>query len=140
MNKKIRHDGVVKSVEKGCVKVRILQASACATCQASGFCHASETKEKDVDVYVDNSADYQCGEEVVVWASSAVATRALWWAFGLPFVCMVVVLLVLLRQTSNEGLAAIGALLSLFPCYGLLFLLRNRLRRQMTFGIEKKTN
>lgn len=140
MNKKIRHEGMVEGVESGCVKVRILQVSACATCKASGFCHASESKEKLVDVYVDDAKCYQVGDRVDVWASTTVATRALWWAFGLPFVWMIAVLVGLLRLTSNEGWAAIGALLSLFPCYGLLYLLRHRLRRQMTFGIEKKTN
>lgn len=137
MEKRIRHEGVVESVGPHAVKVRIMQTSACAACQAASFCHASESKEKMVDVFTSSASSFEKGDSVVVWATAAVASRALLWAFAIPFVLMVTVLIVLMETIGHEGIAAVASLLSLLPYYGVLYLLRHRMRRQLTFGIEK---
>ena len=136
MSNIIRHEGVVDSIEEGCIHVRILQSTACAACKVAGYCNAAEAKEKLIDVYTTRATPYQVGDSVTVSTSREVAARALLWAFGLPFVLMIIVLLLVLWQTGNEGLAAQSSLLVLVPYYGLLFLLRHRMRRQMTFEIE----
>ncbi len=138
MEKKINHEGVVERVSAQTVLVRIRQVSACAACQASSFCQASESKEKTVEVQTAAAASYKVGDNVVVWASPTVARRALLWAFGVPFVLLVAVLTAVLAATGNEGVAAVASLLALFPYYGVLWLLRRRMRRQLTFGIEKR--
>ena len=136
MSNNIRHEGIIDSIEEGCVHVRILQTSACAACKVKGYCNTAEAKEKLVDVYCDDVAAYRTGQEVTVATSGDVAARALLWAFGLPFVVMVGVLTLVLWRTGDEGLAAVSGLLSLVPYYGLLFLLRHRMRRQLAFVIE----
>ena len=136
MSNKIRHEGVIDSIEEGCVRVRILQTSACAACKVAGYCNAAEAKEKIIDVFDANKSGLKVGDAVVVSTSGDVAARALLWAFGLPFVWLVAVLLLVLWQTGDEGLAAVSSLLSLIPYYGILFLLRHRMRRQMAFVIE----
>lgn len=137
MSNRIRHEGVIDSVDEGCVHVRILQTSACAACKVAGYCNAAEAKEKIVDVFCDTVAQHLVpGQQVTVSTSGNVAARALMWAFGIPFVLMVAVLILVLWQTGDEGKAALSGLLSLIPYYGLLFLLRNRMRQQMAFTIE----
>ena len=136
MNNKIRHDGIIDSIEKECVHVRILQTSACAACKVAGYCNAAEAKEKIVDVYRTDVAHLKVGDPVVVSTSGDMAARALLWAFGLPFILMVLVLVLVLWQTGDEGVAALSGLLALIPYYGLLFLLRHRMRRQMAFMLE----
>ena len=137
MSNRIRHEGVIDSVDEGCVHVRILQTSACAACKVAGYCNAAEAKEKIVDVFCDTVAQHLvAGQQVTVSTSGNVAARALMWAFGIPFVLMVAVLILVLWQTGDEGKAALSGLLSLIPYYGLLFLLRNRMRQQMAFTIE----
>ncbi len=140
MEKKIYHEGVVERVSPRAVSVRIQQVSACAACQASSFCQASESKEKTVEVLTASAPSYKVGDNVVVWASPTVARRALLWAFGVPFVLMMAVLVGVLQASGNEGVAAVVSLLALFPYYGVLWLLQRRLRRQLTFGIEKILN
>lgn len=136
MNHKIRHEGIVDSIEEECVHVRILQTSACASCKVAGYCNAAEAKEKIVDVFQTKGSSLKVGDAVTVSASGDAAARALLWAFGLPFLLMVTVLVLVLWQTHDEGVAAISGLLSLIPYYGLLFLLRHRMRRKMAFVIE----
>ena len=116
MNNKIRHDGIIDSIEKECVHVRILQTSACAACKVAGYCNAAEAKEKIVDVYRTDVAHLKVGDPVVVSTSGDVVL-VLW-------------------QTGDEGVAALSGLLALIPYYGLLFLLRHRMRRQMAFMLE----
>ena len=125
---------------EGHVVVRILQTSACAACKVAGHCNASEAKEKLVDVRCSDVAAYQTGQQVVVSASRDVANRALLLGFGVPFFLLVVVLIVALRLTGNEGVAALSALGALVPYYLLLWLLRDSIGRQVTFQIEPKGN
>ena len=136
MSTKISHSGVVESIEKGCVHVRIVQTSACAACKVAGYCNAAESKEKIIDVYCDDSAAYAVGQSVTVSASRQMAGHALLLAFGLPFVVMVAVLVVVLLITGDEGKAALGGLLSLLPYYGLLWLFRNQIGSRFAFTID----
>ena len=137
MSTKISHSGVIESIDGGGVHVRIVQSSACAACKVAGYCNASESKEKIIDVSHSHAAKgLTVGQAVTVTTSGTVAARALMWGFGLPFILLVMVLVVALQLTGNEGMAALTALASLIPYYILLWLLRNRMREQLTFSIE----
>jgi sigma-E factor negative regulatory protein RseC len=103
----------------------------------AGHCHASESKEKIVDVLnVPDASRLKVGDNVTVCASHDVANRALLLGFGLPLLILVSVLLIALFFLSDEGLAAMMALLALVPYYILLYLLRDRIRQKMAFFIE----
>lgn len=136
MRSNISHSGVVESVEDGCVHVRIVQTSACAACKVAGYCNASESKEKMIDVYTTDTQRYSVGQAVTVMASRQVAAHALLLGFGLPFLVLVGVLVVVLQMTGNELWAALAGLLSLAPYYLLLYFFRNRLRDKLSFWIE----
>ena len=137
MSTKISHSGIVESISEGCVQVRILQASACAACKVAGHCHASESKEKIVDVLnVRDAARLKVGDSVIVSASRDVANKALLLGFGVPFLILVSVLFIMLKVVSDEGLAAITAILALMPYYGMLYLMRDRIQQKIAFSIE----
>ena len=136
MNQRIRHSGVVESIEEGCVHVRIVQTSSCAACKVAGYCNAAESKEKMIDVYCDAVADYKVGQQVTVSTSGQVAVKALLWAFGLRFVLLLAMLILVLLLTGNEGWAALSALAILVPYYAILWLLRDKMREQLAFTIE----
>ena len=138
MSNKISHSGVIQSIKDGCIKVQIVQTSACAACKVASSCNASESKVKIVDVLRNDTKGFEVGQQVVVWASKDVANQALLLGFGVPFLLLVCVLLIALRLTANEGLAALCALGSLVPYYFALWLLRNRIQRGISFQIEEK--
>lgn len=69
MSTNIKHCGVVDKVLDGCIKVRIVQSSACASCKVASHCNASENKEKIVDVYDDNTSQFVVGDNVIIIAS-----------------------------------------------------------------------
>lgn len=137
MSNKIKHAGVVDGVEGECVRVRILQSSACSACKVTAHCNASETKEKIIDVMDADASHYQKGDQVMVVADTAVGFRASLYGYLLPLILMVVTLVGVLAATHSEGLAALSALGILIPYYVLLFLMRNKLRNRLSFTLER---
>lgn len=137
MSNKIKHAGVVDGVEGECVRVRILQSSACSACKVAAHCNASETKEKIIDVMDADACHYQKGDQVMVVADTAVGFRASLYGYLLPLILMVVTLVGALAATHSEGLAAVSALGILIPYYVLLFLMRNKLRNRLSFTLER---
>ena len=137
MSNKIKHAGVVDGVEGECVRVRILQTSACSACKVAAHCNASETKEKIIDVMDADASHYQKGDQVMVVADTAVGFRASLYGYLLPLILMVVTLVGVLAATHSEGLAAVSALGILIPYYVLLFLMRNKLRNRLSFTLER---
>ncbi len=137
MSSKIIHSGIVESVGRGCVHVRILQSSACAACKVSAHCNASDAKEKTVDVYDPHPARYHQGQPVVISADASVGRRAALYGYVLPLAVMVVVLVVVLAAGGSEVAAALWAVGSLFPYYLAVYLFRARLGRRLTFALEE---
>ena len=137
MCNKITHSGIVKSIADGCIKVQIVQTSACAACKVASHCNASESKVKIVDVFTRDTNIYQIGQEVTVWASKDVANRALLLGFGAPFLLLICVLMIALKVFGDEGLAALAALASLVPYYLALWVMKDRIQRQISFNIGK---
>lgn len=139
MSSKIKHSGVVESVDAECVHVRILQSSACAACKVSAHCNASDAKEKVVDVYAPHPARYHQGQAVVLTADASVGRRAALYGYVFPLVVMVIVLVVVLAAGGSEVEAALWSVGSLLPYYLAVYLLRARLGRRLNFAIEEQT-
>ena len=136
MNNKIKHTGIVDSVENGCVKVRILQSSACSGCKVASHCNASETKEKMVEVVVSGTPSYKKGDSVTVIADASVGFRASLYGYLLPLLLMVVTLVAVLAISHSEGMAALSALGILIPYYLILYAFGNRLKKRLQFTLE----
>ena len=137
MSNKITHSGTVKSIVDGCIKVQIVQTSACAACKVASHCFGAESKIKTVYVFTADTQSYQIGQAVTVWASKDVANRALLLGFGAPFLLLICVLMIALKLSGDEGVAALVALASLVPYYLGLWLMKNRIQQQIAFHIEK---
>ena len=75
MNNKIKQFWHRRSVEEGCVCIRIVQSSACSACKVAAHCTASESKEKMIEVSTSEASLYHKGDSVVVTADSAVASE-----------------------------------------------------------------
>ena len=136
MSNKISHSGIIHSITDGCIRVQIVQTSACAACKVASHCNAAESKIKIVDVMSNNTSGYKVGQEVTVWASKDVANRALMLGFGVPFLLLICVLMVALKLTGNEGVAALAAIASLVPYYVALWLMRDKIQQHISFNLE----
>ena len=134
----IKHRGIVEKIDGSHVVVRIVQTSACSACSAKGLCNASESKEKQIDVYEMNPA-YRIGEEVVLCGSTSMGMKAVFLAFGIPVLLLLAALFVTMRITDGDALlAAIVALLAVVPYYVVLYLMKDKMNKTFSFVIEKQ--
>ena len=134
----IKHRGIVEKVEGAHVVVRIVQASACAACSAKGLCNASESKEKQVDVY-EAGASYRIGEEVVLCGSTSMGMRAVFLAFGIPMLLLLFALFVTMQVTDGDALvSSLVALFAVVPYYLVIYFMKDKLNSTFSFTIEKQ--
>jgi len=134
----IKHRGIVEKVNGSHVVVRIVQTSACSACSAKGLCNASESKEKQIDVYEVNPS-YRIGEEVLLCGSTSMGMRAVFLAFGVPALLLLFALFVTMRITDGDALlSAIVALLAVVPYYVVIYLMKDKMNKTFSFVIEKQ--
>ena len=134
----IKHRGIVEKIEGSHIVVRIVQTSACSACSAKGLCNASESKEKQIDVYEVNPA-YRIGEEVVLCGSTSMGMKAVVLAFGVPVLVLLAVLFITMRVTDGDALlSAVVALLAVVPYYVVLYLMKDKMNKTFSFVIEKQ--
>ena len=138
MNKNtISHEGIVLAVTDGCIKVKILQTSACAACKVHGHCSAAESKEKIIEVNNNTFKPHQVGDKVVVTMDKEKGRDAIILAFIVPFIIMVGVLIVTLYLSKNEALSALLGIGALIPYYLLLYLLKDKVTQKFAFRLEE---
>ena len=101
MNTDIRHSAVVEDISAERTRVRIVQSSACSTCKVASRCHASESKEKTVDVYGDYTGRCAVGDNVFVVASQRVGMFAVVLGSVLPLFLVMAVLLFVFAVTGS---------------------------------------
>ena len=134
----IKHRGIVEKVEGAHVVVRIVQTSACAACSAKGLCNASESKEKQIDVY-EAGVSYRIGEEVVLCGSTSMGMRAVFLAFGIPMLFLLFALFVTMRVTDGDALvSSLVALFAVVPYYLVIYFMKDKLNKTFSFTIEKQ--
>lgn len=135
MNNIITHSGVIDKIDGRHITVRIVQTSACSACKASGYCNASETKVKLVDVYDSDTGGRRVGDAVTISADVNTGYRAVAWGFGIPLVIFMATIFAVYLLTGDDALAALLGIASLIPYYILLYLLRNKIRERLTFEL-----
>ena len=134
----IKHRGIIEKIEGSHVVVRIVQTSACSACSAKGLCNASESKEKQIDVYEVNPS-YRIGEEVMLCGSTSMGMRAVLLAFGIPVLLLLAALFITMRVTDGDALlSSIVALLAVIPYYLVIYLMKDKLNKTFSFVIEKQ--
>lgn len=131
----IRHEGIIDTVSPHAVVVRILQSSACSGCQVKNICHAADSKEKLVEVSGCDTSSFSVGQTVVVAGTEQMGWRAVLFAFGIPLVLLFIALVLTLAVTGNEKMAALAAIAVPVPYYVVLFLCRNRMKKDFKFEI-----
>lgn len=135
-NQAIEHMGYVTGITNTVVEVTIAAQSACASCHAKGACSVSETENKIIEV-PHHGEQFRQGELVRVKMSSTMGFQAVFLGYILPFLLILTGLIIAGFYTSNEAILGLTALGLLPFYYGILYLVRHRIREHFTFSIEK---
>lgn len=138
MEKKIAHEGIVESIDGSHIRVKILQTSACSSCEAKTLCCSAESTEKLIDIYNSSSSDHQVGDKVVVCGSKSMSRNAVIIAFTIPLLLIILCVVCgnyLFPMSEQQIMVSILVMLSIYYLFIRIF--RNRLMNRFTFWIER---
>lgn len=136
MATELTHEGIVMFADEHVARVRIVQQSACSGCHARSMCQASESMVKEMMVEV--LEPMQVGDRVEVAVEQRLGWKAVFYAFLLPMLLMMLLLFVGQYLWHLEGwVSGLIALGMLVPYYGVLHLFEGRFQRQYRFVAHK---
>jgi sigma-E factor negative regulatory protein RseC len=138
MREQVAHTGKVVSMTPQTTTVQIVSHAACSECHAAGVCGLSEYTEKAIEVPTRPTATYGVGDEVQVVLKATMGLKAVWLAYFLPLVVLLAVALGLIALGLSEVVAGLAGLGAVALYYGILWLLRDRLRNEYVFTIQDK--
>ena len=138
MSNYIEHEGtIIEQIAEDKYMVKIVQQSACSTCKAATLCTVAESKEKCIEAIATDTS-LSVGDQVVIYGRTTLGYKALTLAVIIPLAIALTTLLSVSHFTSNEAVAGISTLAILAPYYGLLWLLRKKIKRIFVFYIRHK--
>ena len=135
-NSEISHRGRIVSITPEVTTVEIVSESACAACHAKGLCSLGDSSVKQVELPTRGWDNYTVGQEVSVVLRASMGHKAVWLAYVVPLVLMVAALLGTLSAGGGELLAGIVAIGAVALYYGVIWLLRDRLKSEYIFNIQ----
>ena len=136
VEEEIRHSGKVVEITPSQITVEIISESACSSCHAASMCGMSEIKKKHVSVPA--ALGYEVGDEVWVNLKRSMGMKAVWIAYVLPLVLLVVDILAVSALGAGELACGASALAVIALYYLIIYLLRGRLKNEYIFYIKKK--
>lgn len=132
----ISHEGVVTKITDDELEIKILAQSACAACHAKSACGMGEQAEKILTVPRPKGKDFAIGQKVNVRMAIGQGNKAAVLAYLIPILLLLAVLFACLGLGVNEGLSALISIVALIPYYIVLYLKRDKLRKQFDYTIE----
>ena len=132
----ISHEGVVTHITDDELEIKILAQSACAACHAKSACGMGEQAEKILTVPRPQGKDFTINQKVNVKMAIGQGNKAAVLAYLIPIMLLLAVLFTCLGLGINEGLAALISIVALVPYYIVLYLKRDKLRKQFDYTIE----
>ena len=137
MNTVIEHEGTITDIGR-LIRVQIEQKSACGACSIRQSCVLVESEEKIVEVE-GAVGEYAIGERVVVLLEQGSGLKAVFLAYIVPLVLVLLSLVIGLRIFNREYLAGLLALGALMPFYFGLYLMRNKLKSSFRLSLRKQS-
>ena len=132
----ISHEGIVTKITDDELEIKILAQSACAACHAKSACGMGEQAEKILTVPRPKDKEFTINQKVNVRMAIGQGNKAAVLAYLFPIILLLVVLFVCLGFGLNEGLSALISIVALIPYYIVLYLKRDKFKKQFEYTIE----
>ncbi len=133
----IEHVGVISKIGEREIMVNVNPESACGNCRANSSCSIGATGEKTINVVRMPGDNYSAGEKIMVVLEQSLGLKALGLGYLLPFMIVLALLIIFTALGLKEFIAGILSLASLIPYYAGLFLLREKLKKEFSFRLQK---
>ena len=132
----ISHEGIVTRITGDELEIKILAQSACAACHAKSACGMGEQSEKILTVPRPKDKDFALMQKVNVKMTIGQGNKAAVLAYLIPIILLLAVLFACLGLGLGEGLSALLGIVALIPYYIILYLRRDKLKKQFLYIIE----
>ncbi len=133
----IDHEGVIVDINTDFITVEILNKSACGACAAKGACSLGEAETKLVEVANTGYSQFEPGERVNVLLKKSLGHKALYISYLIPLLILVAILLSLSAAGAGDLFTGLAILGGLAIYYSIVYLLREKFRKEYVFTIEK---
>lgn len=135
----VEQKGIVIKKQEDKLVVKIEQKSTCSSCHARGACTSLDKKDKEIEIKSKDIANYNIGDEVVITISTKLGMKAVFIAFVLPLILLVIALFLSIKIFSlSQSLSALISLVVLSAYYFLLYKQNLFLSKQFNFTIKEK--
>lgn len=135
----VEQKGIVIKKQENKVVVKIEQKSTCSSCHARGACTSLDKKDKEIEITTKDVENYNIGDEVIITISTKLGMKAVFIAFVLPLILIVVALFLSIKLfTLSQSLSALISLLVLSAYYFFLYKQNLFLSKQFNFTIKEK--
>ena len=135
----VEQKGIVIKKQEDKLVVKIEQKSTCSSCHARGVCTSLDKKDKEIEIKSKDTANYNIGDEVIITISTKLGMKAVFIAFVLPLILIVLALFLSIKIFSlSQSLSALISLLVLSAYYFLFYKQNLFLSKQFNFTIKEK--
>jgi sigma-E factor negative regulatory protein RseC len=135
----VEQKGIVIKKQEDKVIVKIEQKSTCSSCHARGACTSLDKKDKEIEIKTKDTQNYNIGDEVIITISTKLGMKAVFIAFVLPLILLVIALFLSIKLFSlTQSLSALVSLLVVAAYYVLLYKQNHLLSKEFNFLIKEK--
>ena len=135
----VEQKGIVIKKQEDKLVVKIEQKSTCSSCHARGACTSLDKKDKEIEIKSKDTANYNIGDEVIITIITKLGMKAVFIAFVLPLILIVLALFLSIKIFSlSQSISALISLLVLSAYYFLLYKQNLFLSKQFNFTIKEK--
>ena len=135
----IEQKGIVIKKQEDKVIVKIEQKSTCSSCHARGACTSLDKKDKEIEIKTKDTQNYNIGDEVIITISTKLGLKAVFIAFVLPLILLVIALFLSIKLFSlTQSLSALVSLLVVAAYYFFLYKQNLFLSKEFNFLIKEK--
>jgi len=132
----VKHLGTVTKTGHQLVRIRLIDNINCSTCQVKSTCGLAENDLKDIEITTQGDV-YSLHELVEVSMSNKVGFIAVFFAYVLPFIILILTLLTGLFLLK-EWQAGLLSIFMLIPYFVIIYFSKNTLDRKLSIFINKR--
>ena len=136
----ISHEGHIVDVFESGVDVSIIAEAACVSCKMKKACGMDESKEKIITVFTPDAALFRVGERVEVLMKQAMGYKAIAIVYIVPVILVLIALVATVQLGLSEIVAGLSSLGFLALYYFIIYLLRDKISREIRFEIRIPKN
>lgn len=135
----VEQKGIVIKKQEDKLVVKIEQKSTCSSCHARGACTSLDKKDKEIEIKTKDVENYNIGDEVIITISTKLGMKAVFIAFVLPLILLVIALFLSIKLFSlTQSLSALVSLLVVAAYYFFLYKQNLFLSKEFNFLIKEK--